>query len=211
MFIEIIDKLLDYRIDYNLVSGEYFKKLVLFSGVTTGLVLVAIILPFCLKAYNLAEADFKQFYPKERIIYTIKNSNYFIALTSFIVGASIGLFIFPFIVFENLYRIGSITIVHCCLLIPGIAIAIYGVLLRYTMVYILSDRQICLVSPYKIFQKHIKPISIKYCEITGIKFNCFLFTEWLTIYLKNAKKFEGITTFTNLKEAKAIIKSKIET
>ena len=80
----------------------------------------------------------------------------------------------------------------------------------YTSFYVLSDKQICLFNPYKIFRNSIRKIHIKYDEIKEIRCQNYSGVERLVIKLKSGKIFDKIAGFAKLREVKAIIEGKIE-
>lgn len=200
-----INTLLSYRIDYSTISTENFEHWRFISGIITGCITALIIIFLNLKAYNALAINFKQFYPKERLVYVINNGIFSVFIVNFFLGSSIGFFLIPFLCFKNLDFSPKIFLLAICIIF-----ILHELIVMYTTFYVLSDKQICLFNPYKKFKNSIRRINILYSEIQDVSYKNFSGTERLVLKLKSGKIFDKIAGLAKLKEAKAIIEGKIE-
>lgn len=211
---EIFNTLLSYRIDYNVVGGEYFREWKNTSGDICGLIFVIILTPIFLQAYKSAANRFKRLYPNEKIIHIVKNNIIIVFLIPFLLGTYIGRFILPFICFENLYFIKGwlkdATLSNLWLDFLIVSFLILFVCMRFNIIYILSNKKVTLISASNLFKQIIKTKDIYYSSIKNVSFDNILFFEWLNIKLKNNKDFKGIVAFSNLKKVKEIIEKQIK-
>lgn len=200
-----------HSIDYRLVSDEFFYFWSFKTGLLFGFLLSSILLPLNLYAYKSAAYRCEKMYPDENVVYVIKNGIVTMFLATFCTGFFVGKFIFPFFIFKNLYRIKDIYYEYIWLYIILFFITVFFLLERYTMIYVLSDKNLRLVDAYNIFRLIRKEtVSISYKDIKSIEFNKFLIIEFLILNLKNGKHFSGIYAFSNLKKVKRIIEKQLK-
>ena len=90
-------------------------------------------------------------------------------------------------------------------------IAVLFFIIRYSMIYLITDKGIRFITPYN-FQNIIlkKSIYINFEDIESCTYTNILNFQQLIIKLKNKTEFRGIVFFVGLKQANLIINKYIE-
>lgn len=201
----------DFKINYCLASKEEFECLINIGGFITGILIVSIFLPFFVNSSKSAIARCKFLYPNETPIYCIKSGIISSIIVTYLVGAFLGTFILPFFIFNNLTYIRQVTYTTLWIYLIAFVIGFYGVFFRFNITYILTDKGIRLICPYKILRCMFKEtFFIKYETIKSIKLCKSLFMPELLIALKDNKTFHRLIGFKNLNKAKIVVENYIK-
>ncbi|PWL80742.1 hypothetical protein DBY21_00945 [Candidatus Gastranaerophilales bacterium] len=198
-----------YNEDYYTIGEELFKNIQQEMALVCGILACCILIPIYFNFYNIAEKQFNKRYPNEKVIYVVKNGIFFMLVVTFLIGESLGLYILPFFIFQNV----PVTITPWNNLFITIIIYIvtyYIVLERFSIIYILSDERIQLIRCLYTYKFNLKINSVKYKNIESVRYNKFLTWEYLDIKLKDGKDFNGLLFFKNLKHVKSIIEKYIK-
>jgi len=202
---ELIITLLNFRINYNLVDSRYFEQWHTNAGFICGFVFVVIFTPLLLYSYKVAARRFKKMHHDETVIHVIKNGLFFMLTTLYITGFFFGYFILPFICFENIPSIEHITDLTWIGYFAAFLFFMCILMVRFNIVYVLSNKRIELVSGCFLFNKIFLKINLDYKDIEEAESESWLCFEFLYIKLKNGEYFNGIHCFANLKQAAMII------
>lgn len=201
----------DFKINYFFVSKEEFEWLINIVGFITGILIVSIFLPFFVNSSKSAIARCKFLYPNETPIYCIKSGIISSIIVTYLLGAFLGTFILPFFIFNNLTSIRQVTYTTLWIYLIAFVIGLYGVFFRFNITYILTDKGIRLICPYKILRCMFKEtFFIKYETIKSIKLCKSLFMPELLIALKDNKTFHRLIGFKNLNKAKIVVENYIK-
>jgi len=206
---DVIMFLSSYKLDYSTISEEYLKQWANIADHICAIFFALLSSLFSVLAYKMAAIKFKKRYPSEMVIYTVKNSSVFVILLSLIWGGCFGRYMLAPFWFQNFYKDGIVSmgqIIDYMFFFIATCFIIY----RFSIIYVLSDKRIELMSAYAIFNIITKKISIAYADIKQVKFNSFLFFETLEIIFKKGGGYDGISCFTNLKKAEQIINKQIQ-
>jgi len=204
--VEVMIDISNLQIDYNLISYKYFENWRTIAGGITGLLLVLFFTPFYILSDKAASLRCEKLFPNERVIYTIKSGWGSRITITFLIGAFLGNFILPFFVFENLFVIRQLHRSYLLVYIVLLFIGIYGAFFRFNMIYLLTNKNIRLISPYKILDiMYKKFFALSYEDIESVTYTKNFFIEQLLINLKSGKTFNGLICFEKLKNAKEII------
>ena len=201
----------DFKINYCLASKEELECLINIGGFIIGILIVSIFLPFFVNSSKSAIARCKFLYPNETPIYCIKSGIISSIIVTYLVGAFLGTFILPFFIFNNLTYIRQVTYTTLWIYLIAFVIGLYGVFFRFNITYILTDKGIRLICPYKILRCMFKEtFFIKYETIKSIKLCKSLFMPELLIALKDNKTFHRLIGFKNLNKAKIVVENYIK-
>ena len=202
--------LANYQIDYNLISKMDFNNWSLKAECICGILLYILLSPIYLNLSKCAARRFHELYPEEKILYIIKTSPRVIFLITWIIGGFFGGCLLPFFIFKNLYYIKPVHIDTWGFYFVWFILAIISILIRFSMIYILSDKNIRFINPFKIFDCcFTKNKCIPYADIKTAKFSQFLFLESVDLTLKDGSTFNGLIAFIGLKKAEIIINNHI--
>lgn len=214
------DFLIFQHYDYNLISDQLFDSIIMQATMFFGILSNIVFAPFYLSAPKVAEKQYNKQYPDEKVLHVVKNPVISRFIVFFILGAFVAMCIYPFIAFDNLISYGKVHKIFFWPYIIFYLIVMHGVLFfRYSMTYIISDKGIRLLLPYKfsnIYKGKYYGTLLPYNIISSTKIERMFTTDFLNIYLKkgclylNKDSFGGLCAFSNLKKVKVIIDSRIE-
>ena len=201
----------DFQINFSFISKEEFECFINISGLITGILIVSIFLPFFINSSKSAIARCKFLYPDETPIYCIKSGIISSIVVTYLAGAFLGTFILPFYIFNNLTSIKQVTYTTLWIYSIAFVIGLYGVFFRFNITYILTNKGIRLICPYKILRGMFKETFFrKYENIKSIKLCKMLFMSELIITLKDNITFHRFIGFKNLNKAKIVIENYIK-
>ena len=189
-----------------MITKEYFEAWINIAGVITGLLLVFIFTPFYMNSGKAALLRCKILYPDENPIFFIKSSILQSIIITSLFGAFLGTFILPFFIFEGLHSIRQVSVSTLWIYCFAFLIGLYGIFFRFNITYVLTDRGIRIISPYRILRPMFKEdFFIKYDDIKSVQLNKSFFMSRLLIHLKNDEIFRGLVGFVHLEKAEKII------
>lgn len=197
-----------YKADYDSFSEEYFRQWVNASDHICAILFALFSLIFSFCAYKNSAAKFQKQYSDEKILFIVKNSPIFIILLSLIWGGVFGRYMLANFWFQN-FDTNVVPNTGQAIDYIFFFVATCFILYRFSIIYILSNKRVELISAYAIFNKITKKISILYNEIKEVRFSSLLFFETLEIVFKKGSGYDGITCFANLKKAKEIIEKQM--
>ena len=195
----------------SIISYDYINHLSNLFGSITGLIFVFLFIPFFVYSQTAAMKRCKFLYPNETPIYCIKSGIISSIIVTYLVGVFLGTFILPFFIFNNLTSIRQVTYTTLWIYLIAFVIGLYGVFFRFNITYILTDKGIRLICPYKILRCMFKEtFFIKYETIKSIKLCKSLFMPELLIALKDNKTFHRLIGLKNLNKAKIVVENYIK-
>lgn len=202
--------LLDFYGDsYYEVSKRVFEDWQMQSAGTFGLILCCILMPIYFNFYNMAKKKFEKMYPEEKVIYVVKNGAFFMFFVTFCLGAYLGGFIMPFFIFQDVpQRITGCYNVFVAIIV--LVLSIYGMLERFSLIYVLSNKKIQLVQPLHSNKFNLKIKSYYYKDIVSVTYDKFLTWEALYLKMKDGKVFRGLIYFKRLKYVKDLIEENMK-
>lgn len=208
MFLNIFEY---YNTDYSFVTKEIFKNWRMTAGFITGIITFCITFPIYKNASTLAVKKSRQFYPDEQVLLVVKSGFWLCSISTFLCGAFGGVFILPFLFFKNINYSNVIDYHYYFYIYTFIySISIIFLIIRFSMIYIITDSGIRFIKPYKIQNLLLqKKIFIPFTNIRSCHYKKFLWFNELTINLKDNTKFTGMSHFANLKNVNKFINSKI--
>lgn len=199
--------LLDYyNYDYYDLGKTSFQNFQGLLILICGLVMSGLLMPIYYSFYNIAANKFKKRYPEERIVHIVKNGFLFMFIVTFCIGGFLGAFILPFFILKNVPSSETI-FGNVYIAIVLWLVSVYGILERFAIIYVLSDKRIQLVRamyPYN-FNLKIKPFEYK--NIVSVEYEKFITWEQLYIKFKDGSRYDGLMFFKQLKEVKSIIET----
>lgn len=203
--------LINYPIDYNMVSKTYFNSWSLMSAFIFGIILYILLFPIYYNLGNFAARKFHKKYPDEKILYIIKTSPTFMFIMTLLVGGFWGMCLYPFLIFENLTYIKPVHETTWWFYFILFLSGIIALLVRFSIIYIISDQNIRLINPFKLFDNWAfkKDYFIPISSIKAVKFSRFLWLEELEITQKNEECSGKIIALIGLKKAEEIINKMI--
>jgi len=196
--------------DYNMMSPKHFEYMTIILGFITGLLIAIIFYPFYAYSGKKAIARCKMLHPTEIPIWYIKSGMFSSIIITIIEGAFLGTFLLPFFIFKNVTVISPVTYSNLWLYFIVFFITIYWIFLRFNITYILTDKGIRLICPYRIIRGLFKKnLFIPYENIKSLYLSKSILTPKLLIYLKNNQTFDGLICFAHLDKAQKIIENYI--
>lgn len=206
--------------NYDLIDKQAFTAIIMQAVIVFGILSNIIFTPFCAVAPTLAKKQFLKLYPDEKILYITKSPFLSRFIVFFLSGAFFAMCIYSFIAFKNL---DSYLKIHRTLFFLYVLIYLIAthwlIFFRYSMTYILSDKGIRMLLPYKfssVYKGKFYGALLPYNAISSIKEYSILTTKFIEIYLKegctylNNKKFNGLCGFNNINQIKNIINDRIK-
>ena len=180
-------------------------------GLITGIIFAFLFTPFFIYSKTASMKRCKFLYPEETPIYCIKSGIISSIIVTSLVGTFLGSFILPFFIFNNLTSIRQVTSTTLWIYIIAFVIGLYGVFFRFNITYILTNKGIRVICPYKILSCMFKEsFFIKYETIQSVKLCKSLFLPELLIKLKDNKTFHRIIGLKHLNKAKIVIENYIK-
>jgi len=146
---------------------------------------------------------FKKQFPNEEIVYVIQENELAKNLITFAIGGFFGMLVLV-LIFQDIYSLGKINDSNIYFYILIFIISALGLIVRYTMTYIISNKRIQAIFPTKI--KYNK----KHClieDIEAVKINNTLGIQTIIIKMKDGSIFQGLDIFGHIKEIKDAIEN----
>lgn len=207
----MINYFINQQFSNNIISYDLMTYLTNLLGLITGIIFVFLFTPFFIYSKTASMKRCKFLYPEETPIYCIKSGIISSIIVTSLVGTFLGSFILPFFIFNNLTSIRQVTSTTLWIYLIAFVIGLYGVFFRFNITYILTDKSIRLICPYKILRCMFKEtFFIKYETIKSIKLCKSLFMPELLIALKDNKTFHRLIGFKNLNKAKIVVENYIK-
>lgn len=179
-------------------------------GLITGLIFVFLFTPFFIYSKKAAMKRCKYLYPDETPIYTIRSGAVSRTILIFLIGEFLGTFLLPFFMINNLEAIRQVKYSFLWFWILAFIIGLYGIFFRFNITYVLTNKGLRLISPYKILRCMFKEeFFIKYEDISSTELYQSFFMSKLLIKTKENGYFHGLIGFANLSKVKCIIESYI--
>ena len=193
----------------NFINLQFYNNIDYLSnilGTVTGLIFVFLFTPFFIYSKTAAMKRCKYLYPNETPIYVIKSGTVSRTILTFLLGAFLGAFILPFFIFDNLEAIRQVKYSFLWLYILAFIVGLYGIFFRFNITYVLTNKGLRLISPYRILRCMFKEeFFIKYENMKSVEFHKSSFMSKLLIKTKDNENFYGLIGFANLDKANNII------
>ena len=208
MFLNIFDY---YNADYSFLTKEIFENWRITAGFLTGIINFCITFPIYKNAQTIAVKKCRQSYPNEQVLLVVKSGFWLSSICTFLCGAFLGVFALPFLFFKNITYINGINyFYYFCIYTFVYFISIIFIIIRFSMIYIITDLGIRFIKPYKIQNFLLqKKIFIPFTNIRSCYYERFLWFNGLIVNLKDNTRFTGMSHFAKLKNVSLLINSKI--
>lgn len=195
----------------SIITPQYVHKWSVYAAYLSSLITLFLCTPFYLYAPSFAIKKCNALYPEETVLYVIKSGFWSRSIVTALCGAFVGLYILPVVFFENVLPRNTLNQYELLLYVLLFVMAISFFIIRYSMIYLITDKGIRFVTSYDCQNLILKKsICINFEDIESCVYNNILNFQQLKIKLKNKTEFRGIVFFVGLKQANLIINKHIE-